>query len=60
MNVGNALACEHANLDGADDFLGVARSNAAGGFAVEAGEQAMEVFGAMLGSLLAEALAEFL
>ena len=59
MNFADGLSRQYAHFDGADDFLRVARGDSAGGFAVQAREHPVEIFGALLRGLLAKPLAQF-
>ena len=58
-NLGHGLSGEDAHLDGADDFLRVARGDAGGGGGVEAGEDFVQVRRAALFGAAAEAIAKF-
>ena len=58
-NFGDGFSGEDAHLDGADYFLGVARGDAGGGFAVEAGEDFVQVRCATLFCAASQTLAQF-
>src|ERR1700675_2214437 len=60
MNFTDGFPSQHAHFDCADGFLGVARSDTGGGFAVEPRERAMEMSGAAQFRFLAQPLAQFL
>ncbi len=55
MNVGDALSREHTNLDGADDLLGVARSDPSCGFRVQTSEQTVEILRVARAGFVAQA-----
>jgi hypothetical protein len=56
---GDGFAGQQAHLNRADNFLGVARRDAGGGFAVEAREDFVQVLGAMLLCGSQQTLAQF-
>jgi len=58
-NFGDGFSGEDAHFDGADYFLGVARSDAGGGFGVEAREDFVQVRCAALFCDVAQTLAQF-
>jgi hypothetical protein len=58
MNLSHGLSDEDAQLDGADDFRSVARSDARGGFRIETRENSVEMFGAALRGFAAQPFAK--